>query len=257
MKRIKQYSLFICSAVAALFMLALAGCDLELRGDELGEVGKTARLIVYELTEPTLGEDGKPASYSAACDVVTNAGSTIEIDGDAGVTTDTGIAFSFCIDGNVTSDWTHVISTKHTATNLATMEWFENGDAVVTTNIFEDGIGLQNSAAWDVFLNEPSFVTISFAKDAVAFYRNGELVVGGTATNNNKFRDEKHTVAEQAAALINDLTNGGTVTTGVLMKNLTVTASLDKIAKKFADATGSSYTADDVAKVLYSSLKAE
>ena len=41
MKKMKKITAFICSAIAAFSMLALAGCDLELRGDPL-DIGNIA-----------------------------------------------------------------------------------------------------------------------------------------------------------------------------------------------------------------------
>ena len=234
MKKITGCSLFICSAIAAFCTLALAGCDLELRGDGLGDTGKRMTLKIHELTEV---KDNMAPSYAG----VTAEGTKLVFD-DGVVSSDTGIAFSFCITDAVTSDWTDVLTTTSTITRLATMDYTPNG--VYECNIYEDGVGLKNGATYDVFLRKACFVTISFnTNDSIAYYRDGELVIGGTDNENKPFNSNSHTIGDQVTALIKDLTNGGTVTTGILMKNITVTEAINADTHK--------------AELLYKNLRAD
>lgn len=245
MKKITGCSLFICSAIAAFCTLALAGCDLELRGDGLGDTGKRMTLKIHELTEV---KDNMAPSYAG----VTTEGTKLVFD-DGVVSSDTGIAFSFCITDAVTSDWTDVLTTTSTITRLATMDYTPNG--VYECNIFEgasetgDGVN-ENGAGnpeggnlWDTFTRKACFVTIDFSKDgSISYYKDGLLVIGGTNAS-HKFNDGSHTIEKQVSALIKDLTNGGTVTTGILMKNITVTEAIN------ADT--------DKAELLYKNLRAD
>ena len=138
----------------------------------------------------------------------------------------TGVAFSFNITTAVDSDWDYYIRSTHTKTNLATMQYYENGGTTVTTDIYEAGVGLVGSNAWDTFLNTNCFVTISFNTDgSICYYKDGELAVGGENAENT-FNDGSHTIEEQNAALISDLTNGGSITTSILTMNFTVTAAV-------------------------------
>ena len=217
MKKITGCSLFICSAIAAFCTLALAGCDLELRGDGLGDTGKRMTLKIHELTK--INED-MTASYAG----VTAEGTKLVFD-DGVVSNATGIAFSFCITDAVTSDWTDVLTTTSTITRLATMDYTPNG--VYECNIYEGRVW-GDSTPYNMFLSKACFVTISFdATKGIAYYMDGKLV--GDSGNNveNKFNGDTHTIGEQVTALIKDLTNGGTVTTGILMKNITVTKAVD------------------------------
>ena len=200
----------ICSAICSLFVLAVAGCDLELREDPLGDVG--------ELVEDSISEFG----YTV--DGVSNANSTWTFSKGL-VSSDTGVAFSFNITTAVTSDWDYYLKTTHTKTNLATMQYYSDG-STVTTDIYESGVGLNGSNTWDTFLNTNCFVTISFDTDgSISFYKDGELAVGGSNAKNT-FRDGTHTIAKQNAALISDLADGGSINTSILMKNFTVTKAV-------------------------------
>ena len=229
MKKITGCSLFICSAIAAFCTLALAGCDLELRGDGLGDTGKKMTLKIHELTEV---KENMAASYAG----VTAEGTKLVFD-DGVVSNKTGIAFSFCITDAVTSDWTDVLTTTSTITRLATMDYTPNG--VYECNIYEvdnaetggEGVnvdGTPNGNLWDTFTRKACFVTISFNADgSIDYYQDGVLVVGGSNAN-HKFNWSDHTIKDQFDALIRDLENGGTVTTGILMKNITVTKAVNK-----------------------------
>lgn len=233
MKKITGCSLFICSAIAAFCTLALAGCDLELRGDGLGDTGKRMTLKIHELTEV---KDNMAPSYAG----VTAEGTKLVFD-DGVVSNKTGIAFSFCITDAVTSDWTDVLTTTSTITRLATMDYTPNG--VYECNIYEDGVGLKNGATYDVFYRKACVVTVSFNVDgSIAYYQDSKLVVGGSNADNT-FNNSSHTIGKQVTALINDLANGGTVTTGILMKNITVTEAINADTHK--------------AELLYKNLRAD
>ena len=231
MKGIRRPTAFICSAIAALSMLAMAGCDLGLRDDPLGETGKTIRK-----TLPSLATANSDGTYTATCAYVTNAGTTLRFE-EGVVTEKTGVALSFCITNAITSDWTDVLTTKSTITRLATMDYLPDG--VYECHAFEASTLVGKD--YTTYLEQACFVTISFNADgSIYFYKDGAAM---TTENNaaKKFDGSTHTIKDQCAALIADLAAGGSVTANVAMKNLTATAAVDA----------------DAAKALYTSLKAK
>ena len=159
----KRFKLF-CSAIAALTVLALAGCDLEVPDSE------KADYIVseYEIEKLPYSADGVVTIGS----IVQPLTDVKKSDGSAWTIAD-GLSLSFAI-GSLSSDWTQIFHTDSGNIGLTCMHYCKDG--VWTANIWPDGYPTENSPAekYDIYLNTDCYVTISITEKDITFYKDGE-----------------------------------------------------------------------------------
>lgn len=155
MKKIK----YICSAIAALFMLALAGCDLEIP-ENLKPKMAVAEYSVDALPYVVQGYVPQDAVLYPLD----------ELD-DYDVESD-GLSLSFYLSG-YTSDWSMIFQVP--SSNWGTTTMHECSNKTWVSNSFGNASG---NGAWDQFNNVNCYVTISMNYDdgTMTYYKNGEQV---------------------------------------------------------------------------------
>lgn len=159
MKKIK-----FCSAIAAFFMLALAGCDLEIP-ESIKAPYAEADYTVQELPFVNPGYVPQDAVLEPLNGAKLSGGEEWDVEED-------GISISFFLSG-YTSDWSLIFqvpssnfgtTTAHICTNKT---WVANSFGNAADN-----------GTWDQFNNNDCYVTISFDYDAgtMTYYKNGTKV---------------------------------------------------------------------------------
>ena len=171
-----------CSAIAALSLLAMASCDLEIRDEYVGNV------VQYSST-------GLVASGSVA------AGTAFEAKGT--VDTSNGVSISFKLPATLPDDWTTVVETDNVTVNLSTMKY--DG-----TDIYEAAATATNDGAWDSYKSTACYVSISFNSDgSVQFYKDGLLLL--TYASSTTMNDKKTTIGDLCEAMLEDVEIGFTI----------------------------------------------
>ena len=174
-----------CSAIAALSLLAMASCDLEIRDEYVGNV------VQYSST-------GLVASGSVA------AGTAVEAKGT--VDTSNGVSISFKLPATYTDDWATVVETDNVTINLSTMKY--DG-----TDVYEAAATYSLSSpseAYKAFFNDACYVSISFNADgSVQFYKDGLLLL--TYASSTTMNDKKTTIGDLCAAMLEDVEIGFTI----------------------------------------------
>lgn len=163
MKKLKT----ICSAIAALTMLALAGCDLEMSDSEKVSFFQSKFDTSIQLPQ-TLKKAGIDMSIPAMTEFK-------KADGTAW-TKEAGVSFSFYLSG-YTDDWSMIFQVP--SGNFGTTTAHQCEDKIWKKNSFGCAAG---NGAWDEFLKD-CYVTISISSDGyMKFYKDGALVTtyGGT-----------------------------------------------------------------------------
>ena len=155
MKKIKS----ICSAIAALFMLALAGCDLEIPESvkpDLASADYAVKTLPY-VVEGYVPQDTVLEPLEDVEDY------DYEVD---------GLSLSFYLSG-YSSDWSMIFQTPSSNWGTTTMHICNNKAWVVNSYGCADGNG-----AYDQFNKNDCYVTISmnFENGTMTYYKNGEQV---------------------------------------------------------------------------------
>ena len=162
----------ICSAIAALTVLALAGCDLNVPDGDKVEYPvpeeDSVEKLPYTKDTVSIGTTLSPLS------------GTKTSDGSAW-TIDKGLSFSFALSG-LDSDWTQIFHTNSGNFGLTCMHYCEKGawkaNVWPTNNVDdkENGYPSENSPAktYNVYLGTDCYVTISLTKQDITFYKDGE-----------------------------------------------------------------------------------
>lgn len=193
MKKLKT----ICSAIAALTMLALAGCDLEMSDSEKVSFFQSKFDTSIQLPQ-TLKKAGIDMSIPAMTEFRKN-------DGTAWKKED-GVSFSFFL-SNYTKDWSMIFQVESGNFGTTTAHQCEN--KVWQKNAFgcSDGNGV-----WDEFLKD-CYVTISISADGLMkFYKDGALVTTyGGSTAPYGFNTCEFTIGagEWVKNILNDIATNG------------------------------------------------
>ena len=197
----------ICSAICSLFVLAVAGCDLELREDPLGDAGETLNETVSSLP------------YSI--DGISNASSKITFEKGV-ITEETGVAFSFNIDGSYSNDWTAVLKVNGSEFGLSTIGYFDGNNAnKFMGHLYESEGTATNGYSYSSFYNTTGFATISVNTDgSIQYYKDGVLGLTYASDTSLKKSEADCTVKDMADFVIASLNKGNAITTNIIMKNL-------------------------------------
>lgn len=159
MKKIK-----FCSAIAAFFMLALAGCDLEIPESikaPYAEADYTVETLPF-INEGYVPQDAVLEPLNGA---KLSGGEEWDVEED-------GLSISFFLSG-YTSDWSMIFQVPSSNFGTTTAHICNNKTWAANSYGNADGNG-----SWDQFNNNDCYVTISFDYDAgtMTYYKNGEKV---------------------------------------------------------------------------------
>lgn len=159
MKKIK-----FCSAIAAFFMLALAGCDLEIP-ESMKPQYADANYEVKELPFVNAGYVPQDTVLQALNGAKLSGGEEWDVEED-------GISLSFYLTG-YTSDWSMIFQVPSSNWGSTTAHICNN--KVWVANSFGNAA---DNGTWDQFNNQDCYVTISMDYDAgtMTYYKNGEKV---------------------------------------------------------------------------------
>lgn len=142
-----------------------------------------------------------------------------------------GMSVSFWLNEQATSDWNAQAITGGTndklIITLPNLDWNQNQDGISGQNANPGGHGtLHNGAAWNVFLEQYSYVTITVTTSSVIYYKNGVKVVEYSNTDTQQAQDEQ--IQAFITALLADIAaNGFKFGAGINTKDLLVTTDLD------------------------------
>ena len=195
MKKIK-----FCSAIAAFFMLALAGCDLEIP-ESMKAPYADADYEVKELPFVNAGYVPQDAVLEPLNGAKLSGGEEWDVEED-------GISISFYLTG-YTSDWSMIFQVL--SSNFGTTTAHQCNNKLWVKNSFgcADGNG-----TWDQFNNQDCYVTISMDYDAgtMTYYKNGQKVtVYGGDTSPYGFAASDFTITgkEWVQGIMDDIADYG------------------------------------------------
>ncbi len=165
MKKIK-----FCSAIAAFFMLALAGCDLEIP-ESLKAPYAEADYKVETLPFVNAGYVPQDSVLEPLNGAKLSGGTEWDVEED-------GLSISFFLSGLGTSkvsgpDWSMIFQVL--SANFGTTCAHKCNNKVWVANAWGCAA---NNGSWDQFMAEDCYITISFDYDAgtMTYYKNGEKV---------------------------------------------------------------------------------
>lgn len=142
-----------------------------------------------------------------------------------------GMSVSFWLNEQATNDWDADAITCGTGDkliiSLPNLDWAGNENGISGQNANPGAHGtLHNGAAWNVFLQQYSYVTITVTTSSVIYYKNGVKVVEYSNTDTQKTQDEQ--IQAFITALLADIAaNGFKFGTGINTKDLLITTDLD------------------------------
>ena len=142
-----------------------------------------------------------------------------------------GMSVSFWLNEQATSDWDADAITCGTGDkliiSLPNLDWAGNENGISGQNANPGAHGtLHNGAAWNVFLQQYSYVTITVTTSSVIYYKNGVKVVEYSNTDTQQAQDEQ--IQAFITALLADIAaNGFKFGTGINTKDLLITTDLD------------------------------
>ncbi|MBR0100508.1 MAG: hypothetical protein IJP90_12475 [Treponema sp.] len=197
MKKLKT----ICSAIAALTMLALAGCDLEVPDSEKVE---------FYASDFSTDEKLPQTIAKAGIDMKLDPMTSFKKSDDSAWTKEDGVSFSFYLTG-YTKDWSMIFQVPSGNWGTTTAHYCEN--SVWKANAW----GCQNgNGTFDQFNNVDCFVTISmdYSTGTMTYYKDGQKVtVYGTGTNGGFNGGDAafplSDVSEWIKSLIDDIAESG------------------------------------------------
>ncbi len=142
-----------------------------------------------------------------------------------------GMSVSFWLNEQAASDWDADAITCGTndrlIISLPNLDWNLNEDNISGQNANPGAHGtLHNGAAWNVFLEQYSYVTITVTTSSVIYYKNGVKVVEYSNTDTQQAQDEQ--IQAFITALLADIAaNGFKFGAGINTKDLLITTDLD------------------------------
>lgn len=195
MKKIK-----FCSAIAAFFMLALAGCDLEIP-ESMKAPYADADYEVKELPFVNAGYVPQDTVLEPLNGAKLSGGEEWDVEED-------GISLSFYLTG-YTSDWSMIFQVP--SANWGTTTAHQCNNKVWLKNSFGNAA---DNGTWDQFNNQDCYVTISMDYDAgtMTYYKNGQKVtVYGGDTSPYGFAVSEFTITgkEWVQGIMDDIADFG------------------------------------------------
>lgn len=163
----KRFKLF-CSAIAALTVLALAGCDMEVPDSEKVEIlednADPVEMSVTKLPYLVEGRVGPDSSLAALKGAK-------KADGTEWTAKD-GLSISFYMT-NYKSDWSMIFQVPSSNFGTTTAHYCDNKTWKANAYGCQSGNG-----TWDEFITSKCFVTISmdYVNHTMTFYKDGEKV---------------------------------------------------------------------------------
>lgn len=142
-----------------------------------------------------------------------------------------GMSVSFWLNEQATSDWDADAiacgTNDRLIISLPNLDWNQNNDNISGQNANPGAHGtLHNGAAWNVFLEQYSYVTITVTTSSVIYYKNGVKVVEYSNTDTQQAQDEQ--IQAFITALLADIAkNGFKFGVGINTKDLLITTDLD------------------------------
>lgn len=185
----------------------------------------TATFDVVPAADDIFGADDVQILYSQAGEVARGT----EIGALSGAAS--GMSVSFWLNEQATSDWDADAITCGTGDkliiSLPNLDWAGNENGISGQNANPGAHGtLHNGAAWNVFLQQYSYVTITVTTSSVIYYKNGVKVVEYSNTDTQQAQDEQ--IQAFITALLADIAaNGFKFGTGINTKDLLITTDLD------------------------------
>lgn len=198
----------IASAIAAIMMLALTGCDLTIRdGNKISVLNASAIDTEKDITKFPFAVEASESDGLIGPDSSIGPFKNLK-DFDK----DSGISISFAVKG-LGSDWTMLFQLPSGNIGLTCLHSCSNKEW--KANLWPTGYPTENSPAqaYDVYLNSKDFiyVTISMHGDEIVFYKDGERMFGYSDSVEGCHGGDPAfpTIENYVTSLINDIAEYG------------------------------------------------